>query len=571
MKNAGRVTTPVAPLNVEDELGNASTLPDDPALLREIIAKLVQQLTDAQVKSDRLRRELDQLKRGIWGRKSEKSDAAQLLIFAEALEALKAKTDAAAKPRASDDGKPSSDEKKRRKGGKKRGGGRGLIPPDLPRDNVRHELDDAARACPGCGDPREAIGEEASEQIEIVPVRIIVKRHVRVKYMCRSCRGQFVTADKPRSALEKCAAGPSVLSHLIVSKMDDHLPAYRQSEIFKRHGIHLPRSTISRWLIGAADALAILYTLMVTLARQSKVIHADETTHPVQDKGRGQVHRGRSWTYLGDARSPFTTYEYTRTKHGANPQAWLRGFNGHLQADAASVFNAIYDEASFGSRVDEVACWAHTRRKFEGSKLSAPAESITAMAFIAKLSRVEKQAAGMSPRRKAAVRRKHALPILTRFKEWLDDAAACALPNSELGKAIAYTRGNWDALNRYARNGRLSMDNNAAERALRQVAIGRKNWIFSGHDEGAQANAVLLTLVESAKRVGVNPEEWLTDVLAQIADAKLSELEDLLPHRWKVLRTSPTARHAIIMSRAGALAERLDAFKRSRRRELGTA
>ena len=331
--------------------------------------------------------------------------------------------------------------------------------------------------------------------------------------------------------------------------MDDHLPVYRQCEILKRHGVEVPRPTLGRWVLMVAFVLRALYQLMARRVKRSKVIHTDETAMPVLEPGRGQVHKGRMWVYLGDAANPYVVYMYTRTKESKGPRDWLRGIRGFLQADAYGGFDQLYvpdDETK--TYLTEVACWAHARRKFEQIKMNFPAQALAAMGFVGKLYAIEERARRMSPRRRRKLRRKEAKPILATFRAWLDETASQELPNSELGKAIRYVQSNWAALTRYVDVGRLSIDNNAAERALRAVAIGRKNWMFAGHDEGAEAMAMLFTMIESAKRAGVNPEEWLRDVLTQIADLPVSRLEDLLPDRWKQRRI-PSARNAVDAAR----------------------
>lgn len=516
-------------------------LPDDPTLLREIIAKLLQQLTKAQVKALKLERELDLIRRGLWGRKSEKLDKNQLQMFADLL----AKSVEPAAPPASVPVEPETttkDRTKRRSGG---GGGRTLIPDHLPRHAIRYELSSDERACPSCGAERKEIGSERSEQLEIVPAKLIVLEHVRVKYMCKACEGEYAIAPKPVSPIENCAAGPGLLAQIVVSKLDDHLPVYRQCEIMKRSGVEIPRATMGRWVLSVALVLTALYRLIVQRVKDSKVIHTDETMMPVLVPGQGQVHRGRMWTFLGDAVHPYVAYVYTRTKESKWPRDWLKGFRGFLQADAYPGFDQLYvPDAESGTRIVEVACWAHARRKFEQNKMNFPAQSLAAMGFIGKLYAIEARATRMSPRRRRKLRRKEARPILAAFRSWLDETAAKELPNSELGKAIAYVISNWTALTRYVDVGRLSIDNNAAERALRHVAVGRKNWMFAGHDEGAEALAILYTIIESAKRVGLNPETYLRDVLSCIGDLPMSRLEDLLPDRWKQMQV-PSARLAV--------------------------
>ncbi len=514
-------------------------LPDDLALCHEIIAKLLQQLTKAQVKALKLERELELIRRGLWGRKSEKLDKNQLQMFAELL----AKSVEPAAPEVSVPAEPEAKKNDDRK--KRASGGRTLIPDHLPRQTIRHELTDEERACPSCGAERKEIGAERSEQLEIVPAKVIVLEHVRVKYMCKACEGEYAIAPKPTSPIANCAAGPGLLAQIVVSKLDDHLPVYRQCEILKRSGVEIPRATMGRWVLMTAMVLGALHQLIVKRVKDSKVIHTDETAMPVLDPGGGQVHRGRMWTFVGDVMHPYVAYVYSRTKESKWPRDWLKGFRGYLQADAYGGFDQLYvPEVESGTRIVEVACWAHARRKFEQIKMNFPAQALAAMGFIGKLYAIEERAKKLSPRRRRRLRRKEAKPILASLRSWLDETAERELPNSELGKAIRYVLSNWVALTRYVDVGRLSIDNNAAERALRHVAVGRTNWTFAGHDEGAEALAILYTIIESAKRVGLNPETYLRDVLECIGDLPMSRLEDLLPDRWKQMQV-PSARLAI--------------------------
>jgi transposase len=525
---------------VQDEHGRPVALPNDPELMRELIESLLKQLSEAQVENHKLRGELEALKRGLWGRKSEKLDASQLTMFAEL---LAERGLVMPLPEAPPDGKPKSNGE-----GKKKAGGRSLIAAHLPRQVITHELAEKERPCPTCGQPRRTIGYESSEQLEIVPAHVVVHEHRQEKVFCESCGGEFATAKKPASPIEKAAAGPGLLAYLAVSKVDDHLPVYRQCEILKRHGVEIPAATVGRWLLMVADVLRPLQRLMAQRVKLSKVIETDETKVPVQ-QGRGETHKGRMWIFRGDFRQPYAVYHYTPTKESKGPKEWLRGYRGDLQADAYGGFDQLYvEDPRTGTKIREAGCNAHARRKFESLKLNFPAQSLTALRFYRDLYATEDRARRMSKRRRRKLRRKEARPILAEFDAWLKEVKAQELPNSELGKAVRYVHSNWKALTRYVNEPRLSIDNNSAERALRPVAVGRRNWLFAGHDEGAEALAVLYTVIESAKRAGLNPETWLRDVLTRIGDLPSSRLDDFLPDRWKRLQV-PTARHAMEQDR----------------------
>ncbi len=528
---------------VQEEHGRPVTLPDDPVVLRELVEALLKQLSEAQAKALKLEHELEQLKRGIWGRKSEKLDAHQLLMFAELLAERglvmppQTPTAEAAKPQP----QPTSN-------GKKKAGGRSLIPAHLPRRIINYTFSEEERKCPGCGQPRTTIGYESSTQLEIVPAHVVVHEHRQEKVFCPPCRGEFATAPKPRAAVEKAAAGPGLLSYLVVSKIDDHLPTYRQCEILRRHGVEIPAATMGRWLLMVAEAMRPVYRLMTERVKRSKVIETDETKVPVQQE-RGETHKGRMWVFRGDLLQPYVVYHYTPTKESQGLKEWLRGYRGDLQADAYVGFDQLYvEDPQTSTKIREAGCNAHARRKFESIKLNFPAEALTALGFYRRLYAIEEHARRMSKHRRRRLRRKEARPIWAEFEKWLKEVQATELPNSEMGKAVRYVLSNWTALTRYVNEPRLSIDNNAAERALRPVAVGRKNWLFAGHDEGAEALAVLFTMVESAKRAGLNPETWLRDVLDRIAELPSSRLEDLLPDRWKRMQV-PSARYAMERAR----------------------
>jgi transposase len=525
---------------VQDEHGRPAALPNDPALLRELIEALLKQLTAAQVENHKLKHELEALKRGLWGRKSEKLDANQLMMFAELL----AKHGLAMPQTPA----PESPLPTPKRNGAKSSGGRTLIPDDLPRETVTYRLSPQQKQCPKCGRERTIIGHNVRSRLEIVPAQLVVLEERQEKGLCTACE-EFVTADMPRPAIEKAAAGPGLLAHLVVSKIDDHLPVYRQCEILKRHGVEVPTGTVGRWVLMTAEALRPLHAQMAERVKCSKVIETDETKIPVQQPGHGQTHNGRMWVFRGDVQQPYIVYHYTPTKESKGPKDWLRGYRGDLQADAYGGFDQLYvEDVSTGTKIREVACNAHARRYFEKIKMNFPAQSLVALQFYGRLYAIEEDARRMSKHRRRRLRRKEARPIWAKFRAWLDATEMLELPNSELGKALRYVKSNWTALTRYVNEPRLSIDNNAAERALRGVAIGRKNWLFAGHDEGAEALAILYTMVESAKRAGLNPEAWLRDVLHRIGDLPASRLDDLLPDCWKRLQV-PSARFAIEQAR----------------------
>jgi hypothetical protein len=380
-----------------------------------------------------------------------------------------------------------------------------------------------------------------------------------------------VTAVKPLQPIEKGLAAPGLLSYIIVSKYSDHLPMHRLERILQRHGIEIARSTMCDWAAQCAGLLRPLYDLMVDEVRASKVMHTDDTPVKVLDRGRTQTRTGRFWLYLGDADHPYTVFTYTPSRSRDGPMAFLRDWGKdqrvYLQADAFGGYDGIY-AGEAGGRVTEVACWAHARRKFYDARNSDPATGAQALAYIRLLYDVEtqakkesKQAAKLTPANeacdhdvslsKASDRRKHALlaehrlrlreklavPRLAQFRAWLESQQAQRggplLPKSPMGQAIQYALNQWDALCVYTTDGRLAIDNNASENALRRVAVGRKNWLFAGSDNGGRTAATLFSMIATCERHQVEPMTYLRDVLTRIAAMPVSQLGTLLPDRWK--------------------------------------
>jgi len=452
-----------------------------------------------------------------------------------------------------------------------RGHGRRRILQDLPRRRVVHDLAEDEKPCPCCGKMREVIGEETSEQLDYEPARLSVIQHVRLKYACRACEEaaaedgpQIATAEKPLAPIEKGLAAPGLLAYVIVSKYSDHLPLYRLERILARHKIDIARSTMCDWARDSAAALKPLYDLMIREVLASKVIHTDDTPVDVLDRQLPQTRVGRFWVYVGDRDHPHDVFIYTANRSRDGPMTFLAGWGKDtrrfLQADAFGGYDGIY-AGQAGGRVTEVACWSHARRKFYEARTSDSATATQALAYIRLLYDVEDEAKalvekrfdgaaapaadqGEAQRRLAAIRlelrRAKAVPILAQFKTWLESRQATAggpvLPKSPMGQAIAYVLNQWDALNVYVTDGDLAIDNNLAENALRRIAIGRKNWLFCGSDNGGHTAAVLFSLIASCARHEVDPFAYLKDVLTRIAAHPMHRLAELLPERWSLAK-----------------------------------
>jgi len=389
-------------------------------------------------------------------------------------------------------------------------------------------------SCPACGGALKRLGEDVSEQLEYVPEHFKVIRHVRPKLSCAKC-STIVQQPAPSRPIDKGIAGPALLAHVAVSKYVDHLPLHRQSEIYGRQGVELDRSTMAGW-VGAISKL--VQPLVEAIGRhviEAKKIHADDTTVPVLDPGRGKTKTGRLWVYVRDDRPagssdpPAAWYRYTATREGAHPRAHLASFSGVLQADGFAGFDGLYDSG----KVLEAACWAHARRKFydlhEATKSPAAAEALDR---IQALYEIEVHARGKPPDERRALRQAHAKPLLDDLHRWLTATMAAASPKAPLGIAINYALKRWVALTRYCDDGEIEIDNNAAERALRGPVLSRKNFLFAGSDAGGERAAAMYTLLQTAKLNDLDPEAYLRRVLERIADHPINRIEELLP--WRI-------------------------------------
>lgn len=493
-----------------------------------------------------LRHQLQQLLRRMYGRSSEKIDPKQMKLFEEMLDRLIPETAAAPSPESSPTPVPQAPGSA---SAPDAGHGRRRLPADLPREVVVHDLAPEEIACPCCGGERHAFARETSEQLDYVPAKLTVIQHVRIKYVCKACEQsanpegpQIEVASKPLMPIEKGLAAPGLLAYLIVGKYADHLPLHRLEQILERHDIQIARSTMCDWMAQSAQALKPLYEAMAKEAKESKVIHTDDTPVDVQDKEHPEgVRTGRFWVYLGDKDHPQTVFDYTPNRKRDGPVRFLEGWKGHLQADAFSAYDCIY-----AADVVEVACWAHARRKFYDARSSDEKVSAQALAYIRQLYDIEQKAREqeLDPDAVAALRQAQAMPILKNLGQWLKLCLMAngghVLPKSPMGQAIGYTLNQWDALNVYATKGELAIDNNASENALRRVALGRKNWLFVGSDNGGETAAILFTMIATCQRHKVNPVEYLKDVLTRIAAHPASKLTELMPDQWK---TSAQAQH----------------------------
>jgi transposase len=519
-----------------------ATLPDDPAFLKRFIVEerqhresLIQRIREEAARLMEVERErhaaelkaaIQALLRRYYGPRSERFDPRQLLLFGQVVEQMpldEAGIEA-----------ESGEKLVTRRVKNRHNHGRQQLPESLERIEIEHDLKPEEKACPACGCERCRIGAEISEQLEYFPANFKVLKHIRHKYACGKCNADgynpnIAAASKPAQPIDKGLPGPSLLAYVITSKLADHLPLYRLENIFSRQGVHIARSTMCAWMLAAGTLVERLIEQMIWRVKQSRAVHTDDTTVPIQSPGEKRCRKGRIWCYIGDEANPYVVYDYTPDRSRDGPAKWLANYRGYLQADAYGGYDGIYS----GGTVIEVACWAHARRKFYDAQDSDGKRAAHMLALVGELYAVEREAKGLDDAARLALRQERAVPVLARIKSWLDAEGEIVLPRSPMATAFTYTKNQWAALNTYVTQGFLNIDNNPAERAMKRIAIGRKNWLFAGHDASAANHARLYSLIASAERHDLDPQAYLTSVLAKIGRTPTAELDQFLPDVWK--------------------------------------
>ena len=509
---------------------SAVALPDLNALpadaLRALILAQHEQLISREREIEHLKLLLAKLHRMQFGRKSEKLErqVEQLELRLEELESKRSENEQPAPATApvTAASTPTAAEPTRR-----------ALPDHLPRQTCRHEPKETV--CPECQGELRKLGEDVSEMLEYVPASFVVIRHVRPKLSCTRC-DCIVQAEAPSRPIARGLAAPGLLAHVLVSKYCDHLPLYRQSEIYARQDVELERSTLSDWVGGSAHLLQPLVEALRRYVMATSKLHADDTPVPVLAPGQGKTKTGRLWTYVrddrpaGDAASPAVWFAYSPDRKGEHPAQHLETFRGTLQADAYAGFNQLYENG----RIEQAACWAHVRRKFyDLEQAHASPVAREALVRIGALYRIEEQIRGRPPEQRREVRKAQAQPLLDSLRQWFEATLSKLSRKSETTAAIRYALSRWDALTRYIEDGHIEIDNNAAERSLRGVALGRKNYLFAGSDAGGERAAAIYSLIGSAKLNDLDPEAYLREVLTRIADHPINHIDELLPWNLK--------------------------------------
>lgn len=502
---------------------DASTSDDLQTQLREALAVIAQR--DAQIaematvgayraaRIKVLEAQMAAMNRALYGRRSEQLDPAQRQLFEESLEEdmvaiqteLETLKESPSTPRRHPKRLP--------------------LPEHLPREEIRHEP--ASCTCTQCGNALMPMGEDVTEQLDCKPAEFFVRRHIYPKYACRACE-TVTAAPSEASVIERGRPAPGLLAHVLISKYADHLPLYRQQQIYQRSGVELARSTLADWTGATGVALMPLVDAMKADLLQRPVIHADETPVALLDPGAGKTARAYLFAYCATDGSPITIFDFCTSRSGEHAKRFLGAFCGHLVVDDYSGYKPL-----FAQGITEVGCWAHIRRLFfelHAAKASAHAEP--ALRQIAELYRIEAEVKGLDPPDRLARRQREARPVLDAFEQWIDQVSANVSPNSGLAKALAHTRKRWTALVRYVDAAGLPIDNNPVERSIRPIAVGRKNWLFAGSKAAGERAAAIMSLIATARQNGHEPYAYLKDVLTRLPTHPDRRIAELLPHRW---------------------------------------
>lgn len=599
MSTAAHPLEPMSPGQVP--LPTPEQLPDDLAILKSMVVELVATVHQRDRELDQARQRLHLLIERLYGPRSERFNPDQPLLFPLDNEAREAQADASAAPDQTSDGVDGVEGDKSSRQRRRHKHGRRKLPDNLPRKPVHHELCEAERICV-CGQTRIDIGTASGgEQLDWQPASYFVWQHWIHKYLCPNCAGKrmetnlaqaeenavdkakkakdgqppapagviesaegiavvnaigpaLVSAPKPAMPIDKGLPGPGLLAHMIVSKYFDHLPLYRQENISERQGVKIPRSTSCDWMAACAELLRPLYDLMAAKVLQSLWLHTDDTPVKNLDHEPGTTDKARFWIYYGDRNHPYNVFDFTINRKRDGPQSFLADFHGYLHADAFSGYDALYlPQARAGSEpIKEVACNAHARRKFHDAKLSDELHAHQALGYYRALYMLEgaARANNLDDEQRLAMRRDFSVPLLEEFKAWLDKQRDQVLPKSPMAEAIGYALNNWTALIRYTEAGFLSIDNNVAEREMKRIAIGRKNWLFVGSANGGRTAAVLFSFTSTCHRLGIEPWAYLQDVLTRLPRISEERLAELLPDRWQAARQATAATPSVPSSPA---------------------
>ena len=498
------------------------SLPDDAGTLKAM-------LIAERVQNERLRQIIKELQRHRFGRRAETLPEDQMLLGLEEVEQVAASGEA--ESNAANAAERSNRSAKRRVN-------RGSLPAHLPRVEMMVDIED--RTCPCCGKPLHRIGEDIGERLDIVPAqfRVLVVR--RPKYGCRACENVVVQASAPARLIEGGLPTEATVAQVLVSKYADHLPLYRQAQIYARQGIELDRSTLADWVGHAAFLLRPIHERLLAALKGSAKLFADETTAPVLDPGRGRTKLGQLWAYARDDRPwggtdpPGVAYVYAPDRKAERPITHLAGFKGTLQVDGYGGYRALAERGD----VQLAFCWSHVRRRFYELAAAGPAPIASeALERIAGLYATEKEIRGRSADERLIVRQERSRPIIEHLEPWLRAKLALISQKTKLAEAIRYALSRWDGLTRFLDDGRIEIDSNVVERSIRPIALNRKNALFAGSDGGAEHWAVIASLIETCKLNTIDPYAYLSDVISRIVNGHPnSRINELLPWAYPAVQ-----------------------------------
>lgn len=559
--------------------------PDSLELCHELLRVKDEEVRTLQRLAEQLAHEVQLLKRCIFGSRRERftQDPNHPLLpgFATQLEQDPPSSVIHASGQPAEDAEPAPPKRKSRHRGRR------VFPDFLPRQRTTLEVPEDQRACPSCHAPRVRFSEKVSSQVEYVPSSLFVREIVRPNYHCPCCEsGEIIIAPLPPQPIDRCVAGPGLLAHVAVSKYTDHLPLNRTEDILARAGWHVPRSTLCDWMAGVARCLRVLWEVMRRRLQGCRVLGLDDTYVDLLEKRRTTTRQTRFWVAYGDLRAPYVLVAYHETRTRAGPDQLITTFGGVLQGDAYSVHQQVV-ESSRG-RIQYAGCWAHARRGFEQLPVSQARDGHHALALIRMLYDVEDRGSGLSPADRLALRERESRALMLRLQTHIEEQRRIALPRSEYGEALGYVANQWSTLQVYLENGEVPLDNNRTEESLRPMTRGRDAWLFVGSPRGGQTAATIYSFTATCRRLLINPQLYLADVLKRIPEIvtahgldvgcdlaqlevkspeAVTDLERLLPDAW--LEAHPEAR-LTHRDRERSQSRRRRNAHRASRRELAT-
>jgi transposase len=533
-----------------DDVTSILSLPDDPAILKQIIATRTRERDEAsrqrdeanrrrdeaEIKALRFEVELLRLKKLYYGPRADRlqtfGDVAQMLLkFAGELEA---------RPVNPADLPPGELLPEVGTVRRVRRGRRDLAAfENLPVTRQMHDLPEDQKPCPCCGEMRQRIGQETSWQVEFIPGHFERLEHVRFKYACKKCEQnaenpQIELADKPSQPIDKGMAGPGLLAYVVTSKFSDYLPLYRLQNIFARNGFEINRATQSVWCGDAADLLRPLYDLMIQRVLQSHVIGTDDTVMPMLWPGKTK--QARMWVYRGDEHHPYNVFNFTLSRSRNGPATFLKDYRQTLLADAYGG----YDGVVVGNDITRAGCWAHGRRKFVDAEKSHPQIATEAVGWIKRLYAVEDRGKLLDAAVRLALRQSESIPILASLKDRLFAWRDQLLPKHPMSEAVGYLLNQWTELKVFTTDGAVPIDNNQTEQEMKRIALNRKNSLFVANERGGQTAAILSSMTSTCRRHGVDPQRYLTQLLTNLPATPISQLSNWLPDQWRLRNPSPS-------------------------------